>query len=234
MKKPIPEIREPERYIEVCFTEDKFVELTSNDGMEVEMQYPILGMDFAEKQCFVRQDVYKRLMEAAKMLPDGYKFKILDAWRPFALQKELYEKYAEEIIKEYQLENCSENQRNAVICKFVSDPVEDRIIPPVHTTGGAIDLTIIDANGMELDMGSAFDEFSDRTFTNYYEKEINSKIRDNRRMLYNIMIKAGFTNLPSEWWHYDYGDRFWAYYKKQPAFYKGAFTREELRFGKIG
>ena len=39
--------------------------------------------------------------------------------------------------------------------------------------------------------------------------------------LYNAMIKAGFTNLPSEVWHYDYGNRAWAYYNKKPAIYKG-------------
>ena len=44
----------------------------------------------------------------------------------------------------------------------------------------------------------------------------------------NVMTKAGFTNLPSEWWHYDYGDRFWAYYNKCSAIYEGVFTKEEI------
>lgn len=35
------------------------------------------------------------------------------------------------------------------------------------------------------------------------------------------MIKAGFTNLPSEWWHYDYGDAFWSYYTKNAVKYQG-------------
>ena len=48
-------------------------------------------------------------------------------------------------------------------------------------------------------------------------------VRNNRRILYYTMTKVGFTNLPSECWHFDYGDRVWSYYKKMPAMYKGIF-----------
>lgn len=48
----------------------------------------------------------------------------------------------------------------------------------------------------------------------------------NRRILYNVTIAAGFTNLPSEWWHYDYGDKFWAYFKRCKAKYKGIIDIE--------
>ena len=231
--RPIPEIGEPERYTSVCFLPESFIELKSNEAFDVCMQYPLLGFDNAESQCFVRREVYEKLLEATKLLPEGYRFRILDAWRPFLLQRELYEKYSEDIINEFELENCSEVQKKTVISKFVSDPVCDREIPPVHTTGGAVDLTIIDGNGMELDMGSRFDEFTDRTYTAFYEREKLESIRDNRRLLYHIMTGVGFTNLPSEWWHYDYGDRFWAFYHKRPALYRGVFTKEELRNGKI-
>ncbi|MCR4788564.1 MAG: M15 family metallopeptidase [Lachnospiraceae bacterium] len=168
------------------------------------------------------------LLKASGKLPDGYRFRIWDAWRPFALQKELYTEYSKEIVKEFELEECSQEQKNAVIRHFVSEPVEDRAVPPVHTTGGAIDLTILDEAGNELDMGTAFDAFSDLTYTSAFEKEKDQKIRDNRRLLYHVMTSVGFTNLPSEWWHYDYGDRFWAYYNDLPAIYEGVFYREEI------
>lgn len=42
------------------------------------------------------------------------------------------------------------------------------------------------------------------------------------------MNKAGFTNLPSEWWHYDYGEKFWAYYNNTPAIFEGVFNIEEI------
>lgn len=226
--KPVPVVLEPECFAERKFINSEFFEIVKNEFFEVEMQYPILGMKHAESQCFVRKEVYERLVEAVLKLPKGYKFKILDAWRPFALQQELYEKYTEDIVKKFELEECDAEQQAAVIRRFVSEPIEDSEVPPVHTTGGAIDLTIVDVQGKELDMGSGFDEFTDRTYTAFFENEKNTVIRDNRRMLYYAMTESGFTNLPSEWWHYDYGDRFWAFYKECPAIYRGIFTREEI------
>ena len=57
--------------------------------------------------------------------------------------------------------------------------------------------------------------FSDKVWINHFEEyEKDIVVRDNRRLLYNVMTEAGFTNLPSEWWHYDYGDKFWAHFTK--------------------
>lgn len=223
----IPETAEPKMYMEKVFVDSKFVEITSDEKFDVQMKYPLLKMKNAVNNCFVREEVYHMLCDAAKMLPKGYRFRIWDAWRPFLLQQELYTEYASDIIREFRLQNYSKEQQKAVIRKFVSDPIEDREVPPVHTTGGAIDLTIIDSEGNELDMGSGFDEFTDRTYTAYYENCKDVIVRRNRRLLYGVMTKVGFTNLPSEWWHYDYGDRFWAYYNNKPAIYRGVFTKEE-------
>jgi D-alanyl-D-alanine dipeptidase len=224
----IPVIEDPERYENHAFIDSKFIELKSNDIFEINMQYPILRMENAEEQCFVRKEVYEMLIEAAKLLPKGYKFKVLDAWRPFALQNELYNVYSANIIKDFELEQCTDKQKQAVIRKFISDPIEDRDVPPVHTTGGAIDVTLMDQNGIELDMGTAFDAFTDKTSTAFFENEKNELIRDNRGLLYHVMTSVGFTNLPSEWWHFDYGDRFWGYYNQKPAIYRGVFTKEEM------
>lgn len=83
-------------------------------------------------------------------------------------------------------------------------------------------------------MGTGFDSFSDKTRTDYYEtNSIDLNIRNNRRILYNAMISAGFTNLPSEWWHFDFGDRFWGYYNNKPAIYEGVFDISEINRRKI-
>lgn len=226
--KSIPNIGEPQRYERSNFIDSKFVEIKSNEYFNVQMQYPMLGMKNAERQCLVREELFDMLVKATIALPIGYKFKIFDAWRPFALQHELYISYSVDIIRDFELDICTEEQKEAVIRKFVSDPIANRDMPPVHTTGGAIDLTIEEVGGIELDMGTGFDAFSDKTCTAYFENEKNRLVRDNRRLLYDIMTGVGFTNLPSEWWHFDYGDRFWAYYNKKPAIYKGVFTKEEI------
>lgn len=224
----IHSINEPKEYLKTDFTYEEFVELHQNEMFDVSMQYPILGMKNAVNKCMMRKEVYNLLCKASLKLPKGFKFKILDAWRPFELQKELYIEYSEKIIKEFKLEALCNEEREKFIRKFVSIPVLDRKLPPVHTTGGAVDLTIIDSNGKELDMGTSFDAFTEKTYTAYFENGDNNIIRDNRRLLHNTMCEAGFTNLPSEWWHYDYGDRFWAFYNNKPAIYEGVFTLEEL------
>ena len=225
---PIPKRPDPMLCEKVNFIRSEFVEIVTNDCLDVQMQYPKMGVQNAEEKCLVRREVYERLLMAARFLPKGYKLRILDAWRPFGLQEELYEKYAKEISVQHNLENLPEEERKAIILRFISEPSENRKVPPVHTTGGAVDVTVLDANGMELNMGTAFDVFSEDTQTDFFEMREVSEIRDNRRILYHAMINAGFTNLPSEWWHYDYGDRFWAHYNGASALYKGVFTREEI------
>ena len=192
------------------------------------MAYPAMGMKNAESQCLVRYEVYEHLLSAAPKLPEGIKFKIWDAWRPFSLQQELFEVYSAKIEQTFDLSSFTENEREEFISRFVSVPLNDTSHLPVHTTGGAIDLTLIDMYGNELDMGTAFDEFTEKTHTAFFEASDNDQVRVNRRMLYRIMTEGGFTNLPSEWWHYDYGNRFWAYYNNVPAIYRGVFEKDHI------
>lgn len=226
--KGIPNEAEPDRCEKRNFIESSFAKIKTDAFFDVQMQYPLLGLEYAETGCYVRKEVYEKLLKAAGMLPEGFRFRIWDAWRPFLLQKELYREYSENIIREFELESCTEEHKRAVIRRFVSEPAKDREMPPVHTTGGAVDLTIIDRKGVELEMGSSFDEFTARTYTAYFENKKNENIKKNRRLLYWTMTGVGFTNLPSEWWHFDYGDHFWAFYKREPAMYSGVFTKEDM------
>lgn len=224
--KKILKVPEPQIYTDADFRDSEFAAIESNEYFTVEMQYPLLGLKNAESRCLVRAEVYELLVKAAKALPKGFKLKIWDAWRPFALQKELYSVYSDRIIEEFDLGEYYREQQKAIIAKYVSEPVENSDIPPVHTTGGAVDLTIIGADGCDLHMGTEFDAFAAKTETAYFENGNDIDARYNRRLLYSVMTDAGFTNLPSEWWHYDYGDRFWAFYNKRPAIFKGVFSKE--------
>lgn len=224
----IPDREEPEKFSLHAFIDSPLVEVTSDMGIRVKLEYPLRGMEHAVQRCLMRREVLEKLLEAGSYLPEGIFLQIWDAWRPFALQKELYKKYSRDIIAQFCLQNASEAEQKKAISAFVSVPEEDRCCPPVHTTGGAVDVTLIDREGKELEMGTSFDAFSERTHTSYFEQTDEEVIKKNRRLLYHAMTKAGFTNLPSEWWHYDYGDRFWAFYSKQPAIYDGVFTLGEV------
>lgn len=227
--KPIPVIPDPENCENRSFIDSPLVEIKPNEKIEIDMQYPLLGFKNGEKRCLARKEVVEMLYKAAELLPDGYKFVIWDAWRPFALQEELFVSYSEKIIKEFNLENKTKEEQEMEIGKFVANPIHDKELPPAHTTGGAIDLTVIAPDGKKLEFGTEFDAFTDKTRAAYYEtidieNDVEAKkIRNNRRFLYNVMMEAGFVNLPSEWWHYEYGDKNWAHIQGKPAIYDGIF-----------
>ncbi len=226
MLKQIPTIENPKDYAVLERRDSGFVELKDKEPFFVQMQYPRLGMRYAESRCLIREELFERLLAAQNSLPGGIRLCIWDAWRPFLLQKELYEKYRQQIVSQFHLEKKTECEVENVVRRFVSPPADNPLLPPVHTTGGAVDLTLADQNGTPLPMGTEFDAFSDKTRTDYFEHSENDPdVRDRRRLLYSVMTGQGFTNLPSEWWHYDYGDRFWGYYKNQPAYFAGIFEQ---------
>ena len=184
----------------------ELIEVKERDKIKIDMMYPKLGMKNKIDKCYLVKEVYNKLLEASSYLPRGYSFKIWDAYRPFSLQEELYDKYFKKIESIFNLESYSNLEKQKFINHFVAFP--DKNYPPAHTTGSAIDITLI-KDGKDVDMGCSFDEFSVRSYTNYY-KDKNSTIHNNRMILYNCMIKAGFTNIETEFWHYDYGNRNWA------------------------
>ena len=160
-----------------------------------------------------RKSVFLRLVDAQGLLPHGFKFKVFDAYRTVAVQQALWNHCRKK--KRAENPGASEEEIDRLTAFCVSFPSYNILEPSLHNTGGAVDLTITDRDGKELDMGCGFDDFSCRAWTNYFEPdceggERNDEVMRNRRLLYNVMTAAGFTNLPSEWWHYDYGDDKWA------------------------
>lgn len=231
--KPIKENIEPQKKTEIQPDGSAFVEIVDGKLFDVKLQYPLMDFQNSVDRCFVRKEVFAKLVEAQKLLPNGIRLRIWDTWRPLALQKELYRFYSQKIINDFHLACLPQQEQQKFIANFVSPPQTDEMCPPVHTTGGAVDVTLIDRDGNELPMGTAFDAFTPKTHTTYYENNPEDlEIQKNRRLLYNCMTEVGFTNLPSEWWHYDYGDRFWAFYNDCPAIYEGIFTPEGIKLEK--
>jgi len=95
--------------------------------------------------------------------------------------------------------------------------------PPPHSTGAAVDLTIRWIGQDHLYMGSIFDDFTSRANTDFYETNImdhsfsDYEARNNRRLLYWMMSNEGFSNNPTEWWHFSWGDQMWARLQGEPS-----------------
>ncbi len=225
---PIPVLDFPEDCFSSEFVNEDLVSVTDyfNGDIIVDPVYHNSGLPGTFGDCMLRSSVAERLGCALELLPNGLTFKVYDSWRSVRTQKALYDSYFESLQK--KLPQLSWEELEAETKKFVSPPSTDEDFPAVHNTGGAVDLTLFDTkNGIELDMGTDFDDFTVMAYTRYFEENpYNITARNNRRMLYYCMISAGFTNLPTEWWHYDFGDKFWAYYTGMPAMYKGIIDKE--------
>lgn len=179
--------------------------------------YPIyhrLGVPDALSDCFIRSGVYERLLKAAASLPSGMHLTVLDGWRPLSVQIQLYQSLSQAIAAANP--GCSGYELAELTRQFVSVPSLTKEAPSPHFTGGAVDVTLTDSDGQWLDMGSEFDAAGEASFTRHFETfELPSErqvvVRTRRRILFNAMQGAGFSNLPSEWWHYDFGNQLWAW-----------------------
>ncbi|MCL9675083.1 M15 family metallopeptidase [Acinetobacter sp. ACZLY 512] len=201
--------------------DEYLIEITDNfhPKIFVKPYYYEQDIKHALPRCYVRKSVAEKLILAAEKLPDDINLMLLDGWRPLELQQELVRLFAQEIKLKFSHKS-SEEQKN-ILDQFVAKPSLDPECPSPHFTGGSIDLTLCDAKGRSLDMGTLFDEPVIQSWTHRMEVESqSSQACRNRRLLYWAMISAGFTNLPSEWWHYDYGNQLWCYFgNHQHAFY---------------
>lgn len=233
MLEPIPSKEFPVRGDKTIGQKTDLIVSLSRHGFLCEPMYYKQKIDGALEDCYVRQALLERLRIAESYLPHGYRLKIWDGYRPMKVQQALWDNYRAEVLRKNP--GITEEKLYEMTSYFVSPPSYDVKHPSAHNTGGAVDLTIVDENGNDLDMGATFDDFSPMSWSNYYEiNDIDDKIRDNRRLLYFVMEKAGFTNLPSEFWHYDYGDSFWAYYTKEDTIYYGVLNTTDEHFKKMG
>ena len=169
--------------------------------------------------CAARASVIEKLREATTHLPEHLGIVVLDAWRSREVQQALQDQIGDVIKQTYP--HLSAEEQTAMLKQFVA-PVGPDFVSP-HLTGGSVDVTLFDLNsGAYLDMGSDFDEPTDKSFTTAYENQPEHVAHANRRTLYHAMLSVGFTNITSEWWHYDYGNQLWAHYSGCPHAVYGA------------
>ena len=177
-----------------------FRHLSTIEGIAVDLRY-------ASPNNFVGRDLYSPFdcawlhREAAGALENvvawlaqtkpGVTALVLDALRPQRVQQQLWDALA-------------------------GTPLEMYLAHPergsIHSFGMALDITLLDEHGRELDMGTAFDDMSERAHPALEASllargEISAEQVANRHLLRGAMFQAGFTGLNSEWWHFDCGDR---------------------------
>lgn len=121
----------------------------------------------------------------------GVRLKVLDALRPHRVQVQLWDHLDGTGLRQY-----------------VADPARGSI----HSFGMAIDLTLVDAQGRELDMGAGFDEMTElshpaREAEHLAAGRLQPAQVAHRELLRGAMRAGGFQGVDNEWWHFDLGDR---------------------------
>ena len=129
-------------------------------------------------ECFLRLKTVKALVKANKeFIRKGYRIQLFDCYRPLDIQKRMWQ-----IVSNPE---------------YVADPAKGSI----HNRGGAVDITLVDNNGVALDMGTSFDFFGPEAGHNY--QNLSNEVKQNRVFLKQIMQENGFVSFDSEWWHYN-------------------------------
>ncbi|MFD0343739.1 M15 family metallopeptidase [Streptomyces sp. NPDC127117] len=161
--------------------------------------------DPADAFAYLREGVLERLVKAQTLLPQGLRLLFVEGYRPPSLQREYFEEYAEQLRAAHL--DWSTEQVHSAASRYVSPP---DIAP--HSAGAAVDLTLADANGHELDLGTRMnadpEESEGACYT--HAANISEEARANRKLLGTALTAVGLVNYPTEWWHWSFGDRYWA------------------------
>jgi D-alanyl-D-alanine dipeptidase len=130
--------------------------------------------------CFLRKVVAEAAVKAHKSLKSkGFGgLKMYDCYRPQSIQWRLWKKLPDD--------------------RYVADPKKGSM----HNRGAALDLTLVDKMGKELDMGTPFDFFGPEAYPTYTKH--SAQIQANRKVLQDAMFEQNFRIATTEWWHFSY------------------------------
>ncbi len=213
------------------------------DSFSIELPHPYvkLGAEYGDKSPYcLRQGVVQALLEAQFLIEKRHphwKIRIYDAYRPVGVQQYMVNYTFNSLVKslELQEEQLSAQQRQDLwnrVYRLWAAPSLDKNMPPPHSTGGAVDVTIINEQGTMLDMGGDIDELSERSHPDYYLSDqdgANQQYHFNRQLLNRVMTNAGFCRHPGEWWHFSLGDQMWAWQHNQ----NNPHGRAIARYGRV-
>lgn len=129
-------------------------------------------------RCYLRVPVAAKLQAVQRELQGlGLGLKLFDCYRPLSVQKILWQVMPDE--------------------RYVANPAKGSR----HNRGAAVDLTLVDKEGRELPMPTAYDAFDERAHRDYMK--LPPELIKNRQQLEAVMVKHGFVPLSTEWWHFD-------------------------------
>ena len=159
---------------------------TVNRNIRLDIRYATANNFLKQKmypiaKCALRNSVAQKLALVQTDLEKiGLGLKVYDCYRPFSVTKQMWEVMPDP--------------------NYVANPARGSR----HNRGAAVDLTLVDRTGKELEMPTPFDDFTTKAHRNYQGGSAES--RKNRQLLEDAMKKQGFIGITTEWWHFDSED----------------------------
>jgi D-alanyl-D-alanine dipeptidase len=154
----------------------------------------------------IRSGVAVRLRAAQRSLPAGFRLVVVEGYRPPELQRRYFEAHVNRLAARHP------GWPSALVYHRASAYVAPPEVAP-HPTGAAVDVTLRDPDGRLCWMGTEVnvspDDSDGATYTG--AANIGADSRANRSILCAAMLTAGFVNYPTEWWHWSFGERYWAH-----------------------
>jgi zinc D-Ala-D-Ala dipeptidase len=161
----------------------------------------------------MRKTVYNKLCQAQALMPSGYRFLVYCGWRSIEQQQMAFNLKMQKL--KAQFPDKSEEEIFAEASQIISPILQPdgKLNVPPHSTGGAIDLCLIDKMGDLLDMGAVLENHFeiDPSILQTDSNLIGETARNNRNIMCAALEAVGFVNYEKEYWHWSYGDRRWAY-----------------------
>jgi len=159
---------------------------TVNRNIRLDIRYATANNFLKRKlypisKCALRSSVAQKLALVQTDLEKvGLGLKVYDCYRPFSVTKQMWEVLPDP--------------------NYVANPARGSR----HNRGAAVDLTLVDRTGKELEMPTPFDDFTAKAHRDYAGGSAQS--RKNRQLLEDTMKKQGFIGITTEWWHFDSED----------------------------
>ena len=159
---------------------------TVNRNISLDIRYATANNFLKQKmypiaKCALRNSVAQKLALVQTDLEKiGLGLKVYDCYRPFSVTKQMWEVMPDP--------------------RYVANPARGSR----HNRGAAVDLTLVDRTGKELEMPTPYDDFTEKAHRNYQGGSAES--RKNRQLLEDAMKKQGFIGITTEWWHFDSED----------------------------
>ncbi len=198
---------------------EDLVDLRGVDGLALDDREAGVNVGFA----LLRHGVVRRLLEAQAYLPNTYRLLVVEGLRPLHLQQRLFTGYQTHLQQTLPLLDSGDVRRLA--SRHVAPP---DVAP--HVSGAAVDLCLTDDSGHPLDMGTQVHAAPDAVAgASYFAADnICDEAKYHRQLLATALLRAEFVNYPTEWWHWSFGDRYWAITKERPmALYGPISPRSE-------